>query len=295
MDEMSNGPFQSSVETIETRRPSRWRMVAATATGSVALLGVAAGVGYAASGSSAGASPADATTTTTAPSTNPKANVTQRQTDRLNKILQPLVDKGTITAAQRDAIVAALVAAEPKAGPGGGGHGFGGRGAAGMAGGIMGLFGADADAAAKAIGITTADLKTAVLGGQSLADVAKAHNVDPQKVIDALVASTKAQEAAHPRPNGAAAPTDAQITQRITAIVNGTLPKMGGGFGHGRGPGGPGQWGGPGGAPGAPGTPPGPSTSPATPPTTAPAAPSSTTTVPDTTTTVPDTTSTTVS
>jgi len=38
------------------------------------------------------------------------------------------------------------------------------------------------------IGISEADLKAAVQGGQSLAQVAQAHNVDPQKVIDALVA-----------------------------------------------------------------------------------------------------------
>jgi hypothetical protein len=154
--------------------------------------------------------------------------------------------------------------------------------------GAIGLFGADADAAAKAIGISTDDLKKAVIGGQSLADVAKAHNVDPQKVIDALVAATKSQDAQHPRPNGAAAPTDAQITQRITALVNGTLPKFGGGFG--RGGHGPGGWGGPGGpaGPGAPSAP-GTTTPPASPTTTPPS--TSTTDAP--TTTVPETTTTT--
>ena len=260
-------------------------MVAATATGSVALLGVAAGVGYAAAGSSAGASSDAATTTTTTPSaTAPTdADRAKQQTDRLNKVLQPLVDKGTITASQRDAIVAALVAAEPKGGRGG--HGPGGGGPGGMMRGVMGLFGADADAAAKAIGISTDDLKKAVLGGQSVATVAKAHNVDPQKVIDALVAATKAQLAAHPKADGA---TDAQITEQITALVNGTLPKMGGGFGHG-GRGGRGDWGGP----DAPGTPPAGSGAPDAPTTTAPTttSPESTTTAPSTT--VPETTTTT--
>jgi len=281
MDGMSNEPFQSSVETIETRRPSRWRMVAATATGSVALLGVATGIGYAAAGSSAGASSADATTTTTAPSTTaPKQDFVKRRTDQLNKVLQPLVDKGTITSAQRDAVVAALVAQGPKVGAAGPG-----RGPGGMIRGMVGLFGADADAAAKAIGISTADLKKAVLGGQSLADVAKAHGVDREKVIDALVAATKAEEAQHPKPNGVTGLSDAEITQRITAIVNGTLPKItAGGFRHGGPGGGPGDWGGPGGpggmAQGAPAT--------TAPPTTAP---SSTTTAP--TTTMPETTTTT--
>ncbi len=278
MDEIPTEPFQSTVETIGTAKPSRWRMVAATATGSVALLGVATGIGYAAAGtSSAGAS--GSTTTTTAPS-NQKGgqDVTQRETQRLDKLLQPLVDKGTITAAQRDAVVSALVAAGPK----GGGFG-GGRGPRAAFGGAMGLLAGDADAAAKAIGISTSDLKQALLGGQSLADIAKAHGVDPQKVIDALVAATKAQIAAHPRPNGAAGPTDAEITQRITALVNGTLPKFPGRFGKG----GPGGWGGPGG-PGD-GNPPSAPTPPGTPTTTAP---SSTTTAPPTTTTEPATTTT---
>ena len=38
------------------------------------------------------------------------------------------------------------------------------------------------------IGISESDLKAALQGGQSIAQVAQAHNVDPQKVIDALVA-----------------------------------------------------------------------------------------------------------
>jgi len=38
------------------------------------------------------------------------------------------------------------------------------------------------------IGISEDDLKTAIQSGQSIADIAKAHGVDPQKVIDALVA-----------------------------------------------------------------------------------------------------------
>lgn len=278
-------PFQSTVETIGSPRPSRWRMAAAAVTGSVALLGVATGIGYAAAGSSAGASSADSTTTTTAPSKGAPnaADRAKAETDRLNKVLQPLVDKGTITASQRDAIVAALVAAKPEGG------GRGGRGGPGGMKGVIGLFGADADAAAKAIGISTDDLKKAVMGGQSMADVAKAHGVDPQKVIDALVAATKAQQAAHPRPNGAIGSTDAEITQRITAIVNGTLPKFGGaGFGHG-GRGGPGGgWGGPNGGPGSPGTSAPTTTAPAaTPPTTAP---ESTTTAPESTTTAPTTT-----
>src|SRR4051812_45419368 len=40
---------------------------------------------------------------------------------------------------------------------------------------------------AKTIGISTSDLQTALKGGQTIAQVAQAHKVDPQTVIDAVV------------------------------------------------------------------------------------------------------------
>jgi uncharacterized protein (DUF433 family) len=51
--------------------------------------------------------------------------------------------------------------------------------------------------AAKTIGISPADLRSQMKGGHSIADVATAHKVDPQKVIDAIVsgADTKIQAA----------------------------------------------------------------------------------------------------
>ena len=62
------------------------------------------------------------------------------------------------------------------------------------------------------IGISESDLKTAIQSGQSIAQIAQAHDVDPQKVIDALVAE--------------GVPSD-----RATNIVNHV-----GGFDHHRGP-----------------------------------------------------------
>ena len=41
--------------------------------------------------------------------------------------------------------------------------------------------------AAKTIGVSRQDLVTALRNGQTIADVAKAHHVDPQTVIDAIV------------------------------------------------------------------------------------------------------------
>ena len=54
----------------------------------------------------------------------------------------------------------------------------------------------DLSVAAGAIGISEADLTTALQSGQSMADVATANGVDPQKVIDALVADAQAKLAA---------------------------------------------------------------------------------------------------
>ncbi len=101
-----------------------------------------------------------------------------------------------------------------------GGHGPGGdhRGHR-----LMGL-----QAAADAIGISAADLRTALEGGSSVADVAKAHNVDVQKVIDALVAdATKHidEAVANGRIDAArATEMKANLVERITGRVNGTDP-----------------------------------------------------------------------
>ncbi|MFN8110787.1 MAG: hypothetical protein U0Y82_13230 [Thermoleophilia bacterium] len=92
----------------------------------------------------------------------------------------------------------------------------------------------DTSVAAGAIGISETDLLTALKSGKTLAEVATANSVDPQKVIDALVADQKAELAAAVT---AGTITQAQadqmatgITQRVTDQVNGT---GGGGSGAG--------------------------------------------------------------
>ncbi len=60
-------------------------------------------------------------------------------------------------------------------------------------------------AAAKAIGITEAELVTALRGGQSIAQVAQSKNVPVQKVIDAMVAEAQTN-----------------LVERITELVNRT-------------------------------------------------------------------------
>jgi hypothetical protein len=94
------------------------------------------------------------------------------------------------------------------------------------------------DTAAGAIGISTDDLRTALQGGQTIAEVATAHDVDPQKVIDAMVAKSDAvidtAVKAGKVDADRAADAKANAKEHITSFVN-EGPRMGhggpGGFG----------------------------------------------------------------
>ena len=85
----------------------------------------------------------------------------------------------------------------------------------------------DTSVVAKAIGISEADLKTALAGGQTVAAVAKAHNVALQVVIDALVADSNselaAEVAAGTITQAQADAMKAQVLQRATDQANGTF------------------------------------------------------------------------
>ena len=158
-------------------------------------------------------------TTPTAPAARPDREAKMRET------LKPLVDNATITQAQLDAVVGALKAASPADLGGRGGHQKGGGGA-------------DITTAATAIGVTEAELRTAVQGGQSIAAFAQSKGVDPQKVIDALVAAMKTRLAesvtAGKITQAQADELAANAATRVAEMVNGTAPL-------GRGPGGGGR------------------------------------------------------
>jgi hypothetical protein len=171
---------------------------------------------------------------------------------------------GTITQAQADQQLANATAFVTdqvnRAGFGPGGHG----GGPGGHGGPGGLDADDLTAAAKALGMTEADLTTALNSGKTAAAVAKEKGVDVQTVIDAIAASDKAEFAAAVK---AGTMTQAQadqmtsnLTAHVTDEVNGVAGPggMGGpGGGHGRG-----GFGGPGSGNGAPGSGNGPAASP---------------------------------
>jgi hypothetical protein len=232
MDQFPLGPpqFEHQTETVESAAPGRWRRAAAVATGTVALASVVA-VGVVATGGSSGASPgavAQASTTTTTVKDKPTDEERQaKRTEKLDETLQPLVDDGTITDAQRDAVVKQLEEAMPEGRGGPGGFGHGGFGHA------RGLFGAGLDTAAKALGITTDELRTELRAGTSIATIAGEKNVPVDTVIDALVAEAKAELAEHELPAGRTAPTDAEIRDAITKMVNGEFEFGRGGHGPG--------------------------------------------------------------
>lgn len=128
----------------------------------------------------------------------------------------------------------------------GGPGGPGGPGLPGLGAGLGRIGGIVLEPVAKALGISTDELKTDLAKGQSVADIAKAKNVDLNKVIDALVADATARidklVTDKHLPQDVADKLKGQLKQWITDAVNGKLPTgpMGGfgkfgGFGRGHG------------------------------------------------------------
>jgi hypothetical protein len=155
------------------------------------------------------------TAAATAPADRPDPSV------RLNETLKPLVDAGTITQAQADAVIAALKADMPEHGE----RGKGGKGGPGL------------DVAAQALGMTTDELHTALDGGQTLAQVASDKGVNVQIVVDALVASATNhinEEVTSGEITQAEADQKlADLSQRVTDRVNNPRPEGGPRGGHG--------------------------------------------------------------
>lgn len=121
----------------------------------------------------------------------------------LTSALAPLVTDGTLTQAQADKVITAIESAAPARGRRGGKR---------------------AELVASTIGITVEELRTELGTTKSVADVAQAHNVDVQKVIDALVAdaTTHIDQAVTDGKITAAEGTakKATLVERITTRVN---------------------------------------------------------------------------
>ena len=125
---------------------------------------------------------------------------------RLAEILAPLVEDGTLTQTQADAVIAALEAAGPM-----GERGPGGRGL---------------DTVATVLGLTADEVRAAIDGGQTLADLAAANGSSGQALIDALLAELQAhldeEVASGEHTQEEADARLAEATTRITAFVNDT-------------------------------------------------------------------------
>jgi len=156
-------------------------------------------------------------------------NVVTSRLAHIKSALSGLVKDGTLTQAQADKVAGTLDSQPPMAGMGrrGGMGGMGGGGGMGMI--------QSHDAAAKALGMTSDELYTAVQGGKSLADVAKDQKVSVDALVKAMVADAEADLAAAVK---AGTMTQAQadtmkssLTQRITDQVNGV--RLGSGMGRG--------------------------------------------------------------
>jgi len=141
------------------------------------------------------------------------------------EVLKPLVDDGTITQTQADAVSAALVADhEARAGE----HGKGGR------------HGLKSEVLAQVLGMSADELHTALKSGKTIAQVAADQGVDVQVVIDALTAEMTnhiADEVASGELTQEEADAKlADLSARIADRVNNPRPAEGAGGrgGHGR-------------------------------------------------------------
>ena len=149
-------------------------------------------------------------------STNP---VTSRLAG-IKNALSGLVGDGTLTQAQADKVATALANKLPKRGMRGPGGRFGG----------MGMAQAQ-DAAAKALAMTTTQLRTALQGGKSLATIAKDQEVSVDSLVKAMVTATEGELATAVK-DGTLTQARADkiknsLTQQITNRVNSVRPDRG--------------------------------------------------------------------
>lgn len=196
---------------------NRMKRTAVTAALTAGLLGGAAAGAIL---GTAGVSGAQETTTTT---TQQEAERPERPdpSARLAEVLAPLVEAGTIDQAQADAVIEALIDARPDRGHGRGEH-----------------LGRGLEAAATALGMSTSELRTALRGDQTIAQVAESRDVEVQVVIDAMVAELEEHLAqkvtAGDRTQEEADQLLERGTERITDLVNNGRPERGDGRGRGR-------------------------------------------------------------
>jgi hypothetical protein len=212
----------------------------AVAAGAVAVLAVAGG--GAAIAATKSSSPQEESKAVVADAASQLGVSSAKLTEALKTALENRVDAavaaGQLTAAQGKDLKARIEAGEvplvalgPGAGDRHGGPGFGHHAGPGL------------DAAATYLGVTEAQLRTALESGKTLADVAKANGKSVSGLVDAMVADAKqhiADEVAAGRMTKAQQTQIlSDLEQHVTDMVNGAMPAGHGGPGFGPPPGAP--------------------------------------------------------
>jgi len=149
--------------------------------------------------------------------------VEEDRVGRFRTVLDDLVAAGTIDRTQADAVAEALAEARPDRGS-------------------HHRPGVHLDQVADAVGITVAELRTALEAGDTLAEVAEANGSSAEALVDALVADLDARlderVAAGDLTQVEADARSAEAAERLTDVVQRELPERGFGRRHGgRGPG----------------------------------------------------------
>jgi hypothetical protein len=194
------------------------KIIAAVAAAST-LAGAAGGAAFLAPGAAGAQDATDTGTPTAAPVDEGGDTVRPDPGERLGRILQPLVDDGTLTDAQMQAVIERLESARPADGHRGGpgeGRGPGGFGQ-GLGTAVSDVLGLEPDA-----------LRDALMSGSTIADIAAAQNVPLDDVIAALVDQAEARLDAAVEAGridaDRAAELSAEAADRAEALVNGDLP-----------------------------------------------------------------------
>jgi hypothetical protein len=156
-----------------------------------------------------------------------------RRTSAVREALKGLVDDKTLTAAQADKVASTLGSTDALRG------GFAGMGRPGVrpGGGLLGVEGPEAEAAAaKVLGISAEDLRTELRKGTTLAQLAKQQGKDVDTLVNALVAAAKDRLAASVKAGritqAAATQIEKTLEQRVRDVVQNGRPALGGMGGH---------------------------------------------------------------
>ena len=151
----------------------------------------------------------EATTGETSEATDAAAEEQHEPGERIREALQPLVDDGTLDTAQADAVATHLAEQAPDR--------DGRQGRRGLA--------PHRGVVADLLGMDSETLKSELMAGNSVADIAEANGIDVQTVIDALVDDAQGHidlAVEHGLDEERAAERLEQITERITDGVHRT-------------------------------------------------------------------------